>query len=384
MINFYWKSKETNLNRKNAFMAGIFTSLATLAVADSFEVGSFSLAKKTIRRLQSSAQAQTAPNFTPDEANTISIFQNVSRSVVFINTKVYQQNPFTLNVSEIPKGSGSGFVWDSNGHVVTNFHVVEGANAVTVTLSDRSTYNAKVIGTEPEKDIAILKLAAPVSKLRPVVPGQSEALVVGQKVLAIGNPFGLDQTLTTGIVSALGREIDSAANRKIRNVIQTDAAINPGNSGGPLLDSQGRLIGMNTAIYSPSGASSGIGFAVPVDTIKRVVPELIKFGKVMRPGLGIAILPDAVARRNGVEGVAVARVAPDSGAEAAGLQGITRNAQGEYILGDVIVSVGNRKIKNEDDLLDTFEQFKAGDTVSLSIVREGKRRTVQVKLQKLD
>lgn len=225
---------------------------------------------------------------TADERNTVEIFALTSPSVVHITTARQALNLFTLNVLEIPQGTGSGFVWDEAGHVVTNFHVIQGADAARVTLADQSTWRAKLVGVYPDRDLAVLRIDAPPERLHPIPIGESKGLKVGQKVLAIGNPFGLDQSLTTGVVSALNREIESITGRTIRGVIQTDAAINPGNSGGPLLDSAGRLIGVNTAIYSPSGASAGIGFAIPVDEVNRIVPRLIREGRIRRPVLGIA------------------------------------------------------------------------------------------------
>ncbi|HQY89734.1 MAG TPA: trypsin-like peptidase domain-containing protein, partial [Tepidisphaeraceae bacterium] len=215
-----------------------------------------------------------------DELRTIELFKTASPSVVFITTRREQVNPFTQNVNEVPAGTGSGFVWDDQGHIVTNFHVIRGSSSFVVTLSDQSSYEAKFIGAAPTNDLAVLKIDAPVEKLTPLLLGSSHDLQVGQSVFAIGNPFGLDSTLTIGIVSALGRSIQSPAGVTIEEVIQTDAAINPGNSGGPLMDSAGRLVGVNTAIASPSGASAGIGFAVPVDTVNRVVPQLISSGRV--------------------------------------------------------------------------------------------------------
>jgi S1-C subfamily serine protease len=244
-----------------------------------------------------------------EEQATISVFEKATRSVVFIANTAMQRDPWSFNVLEVPQGSGTGFVWDKLGHIVTNFHVVYQADAITVTLSDRNEYKANVIGADPDHDLAVLRIQASESALEPVTLGTSQSLRVGQKVLAIGNPFGLDHTLTTGVVSALGRTIRSMSNRTIEGVIQTDAAINPGNSGGPLLDGKGRLIGINTQIVSPSGAFAGIGFAVPVDTVSRIVPELIKHGKLIRPGLGVSLVPDAMARRWGVQGLIIGKVA---------------------------------------------------------------------------
>ena len=224
-----------------------------------------------------------------DEQNTIDIFRYSAPSVVYITSIALRRDFFSLNAYEIPQGTGSGFIWDKQGRVVTNYHVISDANRLEVTLADHSTWKAVLVGAAPDRDLAVLQISAPADKLRPISIGESKNLLVGQKVYAIGNPFGLDQTLTTGIVSALGREISSATGRTIHDVIQPDAAINPGNSGGPLLDSAGRLIGVNTAIYSPSGASSGIGFAVPVGEVNRVVPQIISKGKMIRPGLGITL-----------------------------------------------------------------------------------------------
>jgi S1-C subfamily serine protease len=245
-----------------------------------------------------------------DEQNTIDIFRSAAPSVVYITSIAVRRNLFSLNVYEIPQGTGSGFIWDRQGRIVTNFHVISDASRLEVTLADRSTWKAALVGAAPDRDLAVLQITAPASKLQPIAVGESTNLLVGQKVFAIGNPFGLDQTLTTGVVSALGREITAVTGRTIHDVIQTDAAINPGNSGGPLLDSAGRLIGVNTAIYSPSGASSGIGFAVPVGEVNRVVPQIISKGKVLRPGLGVTLANRSLTRDLGLEGVLVLKVLP--------------------------------------------------------------------------
>ncbi len=319
-----------------------------------------------------------------EEQNTISVFEKTAPSVVFITTKVIRRDFFSMDVFEIPQGSGSGFVWDDKGHIVTNFHVVQGANIVNVTFSDHSTYQADVVGVESSKDIAVIKVDAPSKILKTLPVGSSGNLRVGQKVMAIGNPFGLDQSLTVGVVSALGREITSVANRLIRNVIQTDAAINPGNSGGPLIDSQGRLIGVNTAIVTPSGANAGIGFAVPVDIVKSIVPQLIKYGKVIRPGLGISLAKDSIAQRYGIKGVIILNVSPGSAADKAGLKGISRNQRGEFIIGDIIVAIKGMKVENYDELAYALEQCKIGETVSVEYLRDEKRQRTQVKLQQID
>ena len=254
-----------------------------------------------------------------EEKTTIALFRQASPSVVHITTLAVRQDAFSLDVFQIPQGTGSGFVWDKQGHIVTNFHVIRDADAAQVTLADHSSWKARLVGAYPDKDLAVLMVDAPKDKLHPIAIGTSHDLQVGQRLFAIGNPFGLDQSLTTGIISALGREIESVNRLAIKDMIQTDAAINPGNSGGPLLDSSGRLIGVNTAIYSPSGASAGIGFAIPVDEVNRIVPQLIRHGKVVRPGLGVQVAPDHLADELGINGVVIVGVQPGSPAAKAGL-----------------------------------------------------------------
>ena len=318
------------------------------------------------------------------EKNTISVFEKSSPSVVFITSKSIQWDFFSMNVFEIPGGTGSGFIWDTKGHIVTNFHVIKDADNISVTLSSGKRYDAKIIGAAPNKDIAVLKIKAPAGELVPVVPGRSADLKVGRKVLAIGNPFGLDQTLTVGIISALGRQIKSVTGRTIYDVIQTDAAINPGNSGGPLLNSQAQLIGVNTAIVTPSGGSAGIGFAVPVNIVKRVVPQLIKYGKVIRPGMGIQTLPDNIAENNSIAGVIIARISPGSSAAKAGLQGLKKGFFGQIILGDVIVAVNKKKVSNGDELSHELEQYNIGTTITVTVLRKGKKISVPVTLQQIE
>ena len=315
-----------------------------------------------------------------DEKSTIRLFENAAPSVAFITTLQLREDYWTRNVMEIPQGSGSGFVWDKDGHIITNYHVIQGADKAQVTLADRTTWDAELVGAAPEKDLAVLKITAPKSALRPIPVGSSDNLLVGQSVLAIGNPFGLDQTLTTGIISALGREIKSVSGSPIRDVIQSDAAINPGNSGGPLLNSSGELIGVNTAIYSPSGASAGIGFSIPVDVVKWVVPDLIQFGKINRPTFGIELANAQTVQRLGLRGALITHVAEGSAAERAGLQPTIRDSNGRIQLGDAIVAINGEKVESANDLVLILEKFKAGDTVKVKILREEQEQEVQVRL----
>jgi S1-C subfamily serine protease len=318
--------------------------------------------------------------YTDDEQNNIAVFQKVSPSVVFVTNTGLRRNFLSMNAMEIPQGSGTGFVWDESGLIVTNFHVVFRANKITITLQDGSNYDAEVVGIAPDKDIAVLRIDAPASKLIPITLGQSSGLSVGRKVLAIGNPFALDTTLTVGVVSALGREIKSISQRTIKDVIQTDAAINPGNSGGPLLDSHGQLIGVNTAIYSPSGASAGIGFAIPVDTVKKIVPQLIQYGRINRPVLGIDPLSDNWAKRLRAKGVALLSVIPDQPAAKAGMIGVREDRRGRIHLGDVIIAVDDDPILNQDDLLEVLEGHQAGDVIKVTTIREDEIHNYEVKL----
>ena len=317
-----------------------------------------------------------------DERATIALFRQASRSVVYITTTTRQVDYWTRNVFEVPQGTGSGFVWDEAGHIVTNYHVVQGAASAKVALGE-TEYDADAVGVAPDHDLAVLKIRAPRAQLVPIAIGTSADLQVGQKVFAIGNPFGLDHTLTTGIVSAIGRTIQSVTNRPIEGAIQTDAAINPGNSGGPLLDSAGRLIGVNTAIYSPSGASAGIGFAVPVDTVGRIVPELITNGKVVRPRLGV-VLNDRysaiITARLGIEGVLLIDVADGTPAAAAGLRGTVRSRDGSVVPGDVIQEIDGKKVTTENELLGRLGNHRPGDQVTLTVWRDRQARKVRVTL----
>jgi len=318
---------------------------------------------------------------TEDERNTIAVFARAARSCVFVTQHQIVVDYFGGSAHDEPAGSGSGFIWDELGHVVTNFHVVAGAPSLTVTLQDQSTFPAHVVGTEPRKDIAVLKIEAPAGALAAISRYQSRVeLEVGQKVIAIGNPFGLDQTLTTGVVSALGRQVDGIGGVKIREMVQTDAAINPGNSGGPLLDSTGRLIGMNTMIFSKSGASAGIGFAVPANTISRVVPQLIKLGHVEQVGMGVDIDPaQRIERRLRIRGVVIIAVRPDGPAAEAGVRGLKRTMNG-IELGDVIVGIDGKTIENYDDLYNELDTRKPNETIKATLAREDKKVEVSIKL----
>jgi len=321
-------------------------------------------------------------DYLSDERNTINIFQRTSPSVVFISTTDARINPWNRTVSETPNGNGSGFIWDNNGHVVTNFHVIKNSSSASVRLSDQRTYDAKLVGASPRHDLAVLKINIPIDRPAPVPIGTSKDLLVGQKVYAIGNPFGLDYTLTTGIISALGRSIDSGEGGRIESLIQTDAAINPGNSGGPLIDSAGRLIGINTAIFSPSGSSSGIGFAIPVDNVNRVIPQLIAKGRYTRPVLGVQVderYNNAIKNRYNINGVVVLGVTRNSGAEQAGLIGITpQDTRGA--LGDIIQEINGRVVNTVDDYLDVLDEYNVGDEVELTLLRGNTKVKVTVPL----
>ncbi len=313
---------------------------------------------------------------TEDESNSMDIYQQASPAVVHVtNTALIRRGVFSRNAEEIPRGTGTGFIWDENGLVVTNYHVIQGANRIVIELQDRSEWEAEIIGVAPEKDLAVLRIEAPREQLVTLPIGDSSELEVGRKVLAIGNPFGLDTTLTTGVVSAVGREIASTNSRKIRNVIQTDAAINPGNSGGPLLNSMGQLVGVNTAIYSPSGASAGIGFAIPVNTVREVVPQLISYGRLLRPIIGIELASDRWSQRYRIEGVPIVRVFPGLPAAAAGISGAYRNYRGEIVLGDIIVAIDGKDIANSDDYFSYMEKKQPGDQINLKTSRNQEERT---------
>jgi S1-C subfamily serine protease len=316
-----------------------------------------------------------------DELAHVEIFRRASPSVVHITSLGVQRDLLSLNVQQVPRGTGTGFVWDGNGHIVTNFHVIQGGNGWRVTLADQSSYDATVVGAFADRDLAVLRIDAPKARLPPIALGSSRDLLVGQRVYAIGNPFGLDQTLTTGLISALNREIESFNSRTIRGVIQTDAAINPGNSGGPLLDSAGRLVGVNTQIASPSGASAGIGFAIPADEVNRIVPRLIRDGRFLRPALGVTAGSAQLQENLQLpRGVMVVQVGAQSPAARAGLQAFRRGSRGEIIAGDVITALNDEAVADLDDMLALLEKRAAGETVKLTVWRSGKTRQVNVVL----
>lgn len=317
------------------------------------------------------------------EQNSVDVFKALAPSVVFVTNKRLRRNSWTRRVIEVKAGAGTGFIWDKRGHIVTNYHVVEDGNSFDVRLYDGTTLSAKLIGGDRHKDIAVLKIDPP-SNLRPIklLPANVE-VEVGQKAIAIGNPFGFDHTLTVGVISATGREMIGFGKVTIRDMLQTDASINPGNSGGPLLDSQGHLIGMNTMIHSKSGGSSGLGFAVPVSAIRRVVPDVVRYGYVKRAVLGVKLIEDAEARANGIaSGVVIASVQRATPAAKAGLKGLLLR-RGVYVLGDIIVGINSYPVKNYNDLYSALDRFKAGDTIAVTVVRGDKKIKVSLKLKQL-
>ena len=319
-----------------------------------------------------------------DEKNTISVFQEAGRRVVNVisnQKRLERVGMFSYDETEVPAGTGSGFTWDNQGHVVTNFHVISQADSVSVSFGNGKNYSAKLIGAEPRKDIAVLKLAPMQGKkFTGFTLGNSSDLHVGQKTIAIGSPFGFEHSLTTGVVSALHRSMPGVARVTIRDMIQTDAAVNPGNSGGPLLDSRGHLIGMNTMIVSRSGSSSGLGFAVPVNTIKRIVDQIIRFGKVRQPGLGVTLFGDQISRRLGLKGVLVQDVIPNRSAAKAGMRGTTRDANGHIRLGDVLLSIDNEPVKTFDDIYNILDKKKIGTFVEVTVRRDDSLLKMRIKL----
>lgn len=323
------------------------------------------------------------PGFTEDEKNTIEVVKQNVNSVVFIINVQIVENYF-YGRHTVAKGTGTGFIWDETGHIVTNYHVVEGGDRFIITCPDQRNLEAKLIGSEPAKDIAVLQVQGGKERFIPIKPGSSKDLLVGQKVIAIGNPFGFDHTVTTGIVSALGRSMVGYGDVTIKNMVQTDASINPGNSGGPLLNSDGELIGMNTMIYSKTGTYSGIGFAVPVDTVKKIVPQVIKYGKVIRPGIGVSFLADKYAKRFNIKGVIIVEVPENSRAARAGIKGIQRDRYGRLYFGDILTGIDDIKITSYDDLYNALDNYQIGQKVTLTLLNRGTSRKVELHLSKID
>nr|AIA16101.1 Trypsin-like peptidase domain protein [uncultured bacterium] len=324
----------------------------------------------------------TEPTLATEEQNNVEVYKAISPGVVSIKSTSYRQDFF--GQVEEGQGSGSGSLIDAQGHILTNYHVIEGAQKLSASIGGDKTYPATVVGGDPDTDLAVIKIDAPPSQLTIVPLGDSDTLVVGQKVLAIGNPFGFDRTLTTGVISGLQRPIRARNGRPIEGAIQTDASINPGNSGGPLLDSHGRMIGINSQILSPSGASAGVGFAIPVSIAKRIVPELIKNGVVRRPKLGISTravkdLKDQV-RLPATDGILIIYVAPGGSAAAAGMRGTEQTGDGDIILGDIITTIDNEKVSSTDDLYRILDKHKVGDVVRVEVIRETGKVTVPVRL----
>jgi 2-alkenal reductase len=324
--------------------------------------------------LSETAPRQTAPraDFAGEEARTTALFAKTAPSVVAI----YARQRSGVG-AEGGLGTGSGFVWDRAGHIVTNHHVIEGASELGVLLGGEKPLPARLVGMAPQVDLAVLQLTAPPDDLRPIPIGTSADLVVGQSVYAIGNPFGLSRSLTTGVISALDRRLPTASGREVVGVIQTDTAINPGNSGGPLVDSSGRLIGVNTAILAPTGSFTGVGFAIPVDTVNRIVPELIGTGHARLAGIGFVPLPEEIAHQHGLRGVVVQAVQQGSAAAQAGLAGI--DAAGR--LGDVIVAADGKPVATVADLAAVLERIGIGNPVRLTVVRNGQRRELTATVQ---
>ncbi|WP_333687269.1 S1C family serine protease [Methylococcus capsulatus] len=367
--------------QESLFPRRLWTATATLLLGFGMVAGSFQAASaRDVAPRPISPRGELAL----EERATVELFEKSKNSVVYISTLQQVMDPWTRNVLSIPRGTGSGFIWDEAGHVVTNYHVVEGASGATVKLADGRDYRAALVGVSKAHDLAVLRIDVGQGIPSPLPIGVSHDLKVGQKVFAIGNPFGLDWSLTTGIVSALDRSLTEETGVTIEHLIQTDAAINPGNSGGPLLDSAGRLVGINTAIYSPSGAFSGVGFAVPVDTVNRVVPQLIGRGQYIRPALGIAVdegLNQRAVQRLGVTGVLVLKVNPGSAAEAAGLKGATLLPDGRLIPGDIIVAVEGRPVDSVSKLSALLDDYQIGQKVRLSVRRGDTEMDIAVQLQ---
>jgi len=364
-------SQKSMLNKSFMMFLGLIIIVALALIFTPFQLSS----SIQTASAKASDDISLRTDLTPEEKGTIALFKHNNPAVVYISTVKLVINPYTRDIREIPSGTGTGFIWDKQGHIITNYHVIQENTSARVRLNNQKTYTAKVIGKSKRHDIAVLKLSNIKDLPSPIQPGSSNNLQVGQRVYAIGNPFGLDHTLTTGIISALGRTI-SNSDIDIDDLIQTDAAINPGNSGGPLLDSAGRLIGMNVAIYSPSGASAGIGFAIPVDNVNRVVPNLITNGRFIQPIVGISANDTAnklIVKELGIKGVLVLQVGSGTPAEKAGLIA-SQLIGGDLVLGDVIQAIDNEKVENMNDFLNIIEKHQLNDTIMISILRQGRKK----------
>ena len=365
--------------------------IAVALVSALFAAGAIAVVDRLANRFQPSSSASngtppagiTDPASATDEQNNIEVYRTLSPGVVNVHSTSYARDFFGF--VEPQEGSGSGSVIDQEGNILTNYHVIEGATKLAVSFGGQKNYAAQLVGGDPDTDLAVIKLIEkPKEPLTIIVLGDSDKLDVGQKVLAIGNPFGLDRTLTTGVISGLQRPIRARNGRPIEGAIQTDASINPGNSGGPLLDSHGRMIGINSQILSPSGASAGVGFAIPVNIAKRIVPQLLKSGEVRRPKLGIGTR-DVQPLKSQLDlpvsdGVIIIQVAPGEAAANAGLRGVTQTENGDFAIGDIILGMDNEKIANTDDLYRLLDKHQVGDTVQVQILRNGRRMSVPVRL----
>lgn len=368
--------------------ASALIAVGTVACISNFG-GFFNLKNSNIAAAEDAPTPQgiSNPTTVSDEQNSIEVYKSLSPGVAFITTSAQAQN-FWGEDSETDKGNGSGSVIDAQGHILTNYHVVEGASKLTVSFGGEKTYPAKLVGGDPDTDLAVIKIEPGTDKITVVQLGDSDQLEVGQKVLAIGNPFGLDRTLTTGVISGLQRPIRARNGRTIEGAIQTDASINPGNSGGPLLDKFGRMIGINSQILSPGGGSVGVGFAVPVNIAKRIVPQLIQFGEVRRPKLGATLYSVEQLVERGIQmpvpkGLLIRSISPGGSAASAGLRGLAQDGEGELILGDIITSIDGTKVSDLDDVYKLLDKKQIGDTVQVEIYRTNKSQTVPVKLMPL-
>ena len=366
-------------------LATAFIAVGTVACLSSFGNAFQFRNNANVALAEKAPPGISEPSAVSDEQNSIEVYKTLSPGVAFITTTSYQQDMF--NDVEESRGSGSGSVIDAQGHILTNYHVIEATQKLNVSLGGAKTYPAEIVGSDPDTDLAVIKITPPQEGLTIIQFSDSDKLVVGQKVLAIGNPFGLDRTLTTGVISGLQRPIRGRNNRPIEGAIQTDASINPGNSGGPLLDKYGKMIGINSQIYSRTGGSVGVGFAIPVNIAQRIVPQLIQFGEVRRPKLGATLFSLAQLREQGAQlpiqnGLLIRSLAPGGAAERAGLRAISRTTGG-VTLGDIITSVDGEKVSDSDDLYRLLDKKQINDTIQVEIVRDGKTSVVPVKLSSL-